>query len=78
LASLGPLATPLLSSSYGKMLLGVTGLLGLVVPLGLRVVWRRGGGKWLTVATCLLILIGGFEMRYSVLMAAQHLLVAGR
>jgi formate-dependent nitrite reductase membrane component NrfD len=76
LASLGPLAMPLLRSAYGQMLLGVTGLLGLVVPLGLRLVWR--GGKWLTAVTCLLVLLGGFEMRYSMLMAAQHILVAGR
>jgi hypothetical protein len=28
--------------------------------------------------SCLLVLIGGFEMRYSILMVAQHLGVAGR
>ena len=78
LTSLGTLATPLLSSSYGKMLLVVTGLLGLVVPLVLRLLWRGVGGKWVTVVTSLLVLIGGFEMRYSVLMAAQHLMVPGR
>jgi formate-dependent nitrite reductase membrane component NrfD len=77
LAALGPLATPLLGSSYGQMLLVVTGLLGLVIPLGLRLV-LRSGGKWLTVVTCLLVLLGGFEMRYSMLMAAQHIIVAGR
>lgn len=78
LASLGTLATPLLSSSYGKMLLVVTGLVGLLIPLGLRMVLRGAGGKWVTVVTSLLILIGGFEMRYSMLMAAQHVVVAGR
>jgi protein NrfD len=78
LASLGTLATPLLSSSYGKMLLVLTGLVGLVIPLGLRLLLRGAGGKWLTVVTSLLVLIGGFEMRYSILMAAQHILVAGR
>jgi formate-dependent nitrite reductase membrane component NrfD len=78
LISLGTMATPLLSSPYGKMLLVVTGLLGLVLPLVLRLLWRGGGGKWVTVVTSLLVLIGGFEMRYSVLMAAQHIMVAGR
>jgi protein NrfD len=78
LASLGPLAAPLLHSTYGTMLLLVTGLLGLILPLGLRLMLRGGAGKWLTVVTCLLVLLGGFEMRYSILMAAQHLVVAGR
>ena len=78
LVSLGTLATPLLSSVYGTMLLAVTGLLGLVIPLGLRLMLRGGAGKWLTVVTCLLVLIGGFEMRYSILMAAQHIVVVGR
>jgi hypothetical protein len=54
----------------------VTGLLGLVLPLGLRLV--RGAGTWATVLSCLLVLIGGFEMRYSILMVAQYLGVAGR
>jgi formate-dependent nitrite reductase membrane component NrfD len=78
LASLGTLVTPLLSSSYGKMLLVVTGLIGLLIPLGLRRLLRGTGGKWVTVVTSLLVLIGGFEMRYSMLMAAQHIVVAGR
>jgi len=30
------------------------------------------------VLSCLLVLLGGFEMRYSILMVAQHLVVAGR
>ena len=69
--SLGALATPLLQSSYGMMLVGVTGLLGLVIPLVLRL--AHGWGKWVTALACVLVLIGGFEMRYSILMAAQHL-----
>lgn len=74
--SLGGLTTPLLQSSYGKMLLVVTGLLGLVLPLVLHL--AHSWGKWVTALLCLLVLIGGFEMRYSLLMAAQHLVVAGR
>lgn len=74
--SLGALATPLLQSSYGMMLVLVTGLLGLVLPLLLRL--ARGTSKWATVLSCLLVLLGGFEMRYSLLMVAQHLVVAGR
>jgi hypothetical protein len=38
LSSLGALVTPLLQSSYGSMLMGVTGLLGLVLPLVIRLV----------------------------------------
>jgi len=74
--SLGGLAAPLLQSPYGKLLLVVTGLLGLVIPLVLHL--ARGWGKWTTALLCLLVLIGGFEMRYSLLMVAQHLVVAGR
>ena len=58
------------------MLIVVTGLLGLVLPLMLRLV--RGPSTWVTVLSCLLVLLGGFEMRYSILMVAQHLVVAGR
>jgi len=76
LLSLGALATPLLQSSHGMMLIVVTGLLGLVLPLMLRLV--RGPRTWVTVLSCLLVLLGGFEMRYSILMVAQHLVVAGR
>jgi formate-dependent nitrite reductase membrane component NrfD len=76
LVSLGGLATPLLQSSYGWLLIVVTGLLGLVLPLALRLV--RGASTWATALSCLLVLIGGFEMRYSILMVAQHLGVAGR
>jgi protein NrfD len=75
LLSLGALAMPLLQSFYGLMLVLVTGLLGLVLPLVLRL--ARDTSTWVTVLSCLLILLGGFEMRYSLLMAAQHLVVAG-
>src|SRR5262249_40826296 len=54
LSSLGALVTPLLQSSYGRMLMGVTGLLGLVLPLVLRLVHR--GGKWVTALSCVLVL----------------------
>ena len=76
LLSLGALATPFMQSSHGMMLIVVTGLLGLVLPLMLRLV--RGPSTWVTVLSCLLVLLGGFEMRYSILMVAQHLVVAGR
>ena len=76
LLSLGALATPFMQSSHGMMLIVVTGFLGLVLPLMLRLV--RGPSTWVTVLSCLLVLLGGFEMRYSILMVAQHLVVAGR
>src|SRR5207253_7427359 len=47
LLSLGALATPLLQSSHGMMLIVVTGLLALVLPLMLRLV--RGPSTWVTV-----------------------------
>jgi formate-dependent nitrite reductase membrane component NrfD len=77
LFSLGALTAPLLRSSYGIMLLVVSGLIGLVIPLVLRMTLRPAG-KWVAVVVCLLVLIGGFELRYSILMAAQHIVVAGR
>jgi formate-dependent nitrite reductase membrane component NrfD len=76
IVSLGALATPLLQSSYGRLLVEVTGLLGLVIPLLLRL--AHGWGKWVTVLSCVLVLLGGFEMRYSILMAAQYLVLAGQ
>jgi len=76
LVSLGGLAMPLLQSPYGRLLIVVTGLLGLVLPLILRLV--RGASTWAMTLSCLLVLIGGFEMRYSILMMAQHLGMTGR
>lgn len=76
LVSLGNLTTPLLRSPYGVMLVGITGVLGLLLPLGLRLVQRWG--HWVTVLGSLLVLVGGFEMRYSILMVAQHLDIVGR
>jgi formate-dependent nitrite reductase membrane component NrfD len=75
--SLGSLTAPFLRSSYGLMLLAVSGLIGLVLPLALRLALRPAG-KWVAVVAGLLVLIGGFELRYSMLMVAQHIVVAGR
>lgn len=75
-ASLGNLAAPLLRSPYGVMLIGVTGILGLLFPLGLRML--QGWGRWTTVLGSLLVLVGGFEMRHSIFMVAQYLDIVGR
>lgn len=75
LISLGTLALPLISSVYGLLLLIGTGLLGLLVPLLLRFVRGLGTAR-LTIAA-VLVLIGGFVLRYSVLMAGQHVALAG-
>lgn len=75
LISLGTLALPLISSVYGLLLLIGTGLLGLLVPLLLRFVRGLGSAR-LTIAA-VLVLIGGFVLRYSVLMAGQHVALAG-
>jgi formate-dependent nitrite reductase membrane component NrfD len=74
--SLGALSTPLLQSAYGRLLLLVSGGLGLILPLLLRLLSRTN--RLVLALACLLVLLGGFEMRYSVLMLAQHLSVAGR
>jgi formate-dependent nitrite reductase membrane component NrfD len=77
LISFGGLATQLIASSVGVMMLLVSGLLGLVIPLALRIAPQLLG-RWSSVAANILVLIGGFSMRYEVLAAAEHLDIAGR
>jgi len=77
LISLGALAWPLIGSPYGLMLLIGTGLIGLLVPLVLRFVPRLLGNRTMLVSAAL-VLIGGFILRYSVLMVGQHVVLAGR
>lgn len=75
LISLGALALPLIRSSYGLLLLLGTGGIGLLLPLLLR--FAPGlGSRRMTIAA-VLVLIGGFVLRYSVLMAGQHVALAG-
>ncbi len=77
LISLGGLAGQILSSSYGILLLIGTVLIGLIVPLALRFRPRLLGNRGPIVAAAL-VLVGGFVLRYSILMAGQHVVVPGR
>jgi protein NrfD len=77
LFSLGALAWPLIASPYGLLFLIVTVGLGLVVPLVLRFIPNLRSNRVAAIAS-VLILIGGFTLRYSVLMAGQYVQIAGR
>lgn len=76
LVSLGGLAWPFVTSAYGVLLLIVTGLIGVIVPLILRFMPRLGYRRM--VVASLLALIGGFVLRYALLMAGQYVAVAAR
>jgi formate-dependent nitrite reductase membrane component NrfD len=77
IASLGSLALAFITSIYGILLLVGTLLVGVLIPL--LMLWRPslpGSGKLYAVAA--LVLIGGFVLRYAVVMAGQYVAVAGR
>jgi formate-dependent nitrite reductase membrane component NrfD len=76
-ASLGGLALAFVTSVYGILLLAGTLFVGVLIPLLL--LWRPslpGSGRVYIAAT--LVLLGGFVMRYAIVMAGQHVGVAGR
>jgi formate-dependent nitrite reductase membrane component NrfD len=75
--SLGALAGPLLFSVYGLAIVAGTGLLGLVLPLGLHV-WPRFHGSTTPIVAAVLALVGGFALRWAIVMAAQGVAVYGR
>lgn len=77
LISLGALALPFITSLYGIAMLIGTVVLGLLVPLALRFRPHLLGNRSALVAA-VLVLIGGFIMRYSMLMVGQDVLIAGR
>jgi formate-dependent nitrite reductase membrane component NrfD len=75
-ASLGGLAMAFLTSIYGILLLVGTLLAGVLIPLLLH--WRpRLLGSSGTLAAAVLALVGGFILRYAIVMAGQHVSVAG-
>lgn len=76
LASLGALLPALLASSYGILLLLGTLLAGILIPLVLS--WRPLFGARTTVVAAALVLVGGFILRYAVVMSGQELAIAGR
>ncbi|MBI3780614.1 MAG: polysulfide reductase NrfD [candidate division NC10 bacterium] len=72
---LGPSANPIIKGSFALPFWGGLVVLGLVVPLGLSFV-KPGDGKERTAGgtmaiASVLILIGGFLLRYVVIMAGQ-------
>jgi protein NrfD len=74
--SLGGLAMAFLTSIYGVLLLVGTLFVGVLIPLLLR--WRpRLLGSSGTLAAAALALIGGFILRYAIVMAGQYAIVAG-
>ncbi|HEY0603870.1 MAG TPA: NrfD/PsrC family molybdoenzyme membrane anchor subunit [Herpetosiphonaceae bacterium] len=77
LISLGTLALPLIGSPFGLLLLIGTGLFGLILPLVLRFLPRMRAGHNIVIPAAL-VLIGGFILRYSILMAGQDIMIAGR
>jgi formate-dependent nitrite reductase membrane component NrfD len=66
LALLGSAATPLISGHLAPLFWGGLVLLGLVVPLGLDLLGGRGVPA---VVPAVLVLIGGFILRYVIVMA---------
>ncbi|MEO6062365.1 MAG: NrfD/PsrC family molybdoenzyme membrane anchor subunit [Thermoflexales bacterium] len=74
LVVLGAAAAPLLRGINGVLLLGVTLLLGLLVPLGLQFRASFQGGKTsrnITMLSAGLILLGGFVIRMVIVLAPQ-------
>lgn len=75
--SLGGLALAFVTSFYGILLLVGTLLVGVLIPLFMLGRSRTAGsGRTLIVAA--LVLVGGFILRYAVVMAGQQVEVAGR
>jgi formate-dependent nitrite reductase membrane component NrfD len=75
--SLGGLALAFLASPYGILLLVGTLFAGVLIPLLLH--WRpRLLGRSNTVVAAALALIGGFILRYAIVMAGQHASVASQ
>lgn len=77
LISLGGLAPVLLASPYGLLLIGGTLVLGVLLPLLLS--WRPQllGTRGMALSA-VLALVGGFVLRYTIVMAGQYVAVAGR
>lgn len=75
LVSVGPFLPALVRVWPGQVLIVGTLILGLLVPLGLHLASRaRFGG---ILAASVLVLVGGFLMRYALLMAPPELLSRG-
>jgi len=75
--SLGSLAPAFIGSVYGMLLIAGTLAAGVIVPLVIS--WRTHPlGASSTLIAAVLVLIGGFILRYAIVMTGQHVPVAGR
>jgi len=74
--SLGGLAPVFLFSGYGVLLLNGTLLGGVLIPLFLQWRPRLLGSNGILLAA-VLVLVGGFILRYAIVMAGQYVSVAG-
>jgi protein NrfD len=74
--SLGGLAPAFLFSGYGILLLIGTLLGGVLIPLFLQWRPRLLGSNGILLAA-VLVLVGGFILRYAIVMAGQYVSVAG-
>lgn len=70
--SLGSLAFTLLRNPYGLVLVLGTGVIGLLLPLLMRLRPRALGNRNV-VTTALLVLVGGFLLRFGLLKAGQSM-----
>lgn len=75
--SLGSLAGPLLFSIYGLAIVVGTVILGLLYPMLLHR-WPRLMGRASPVVAAVFALVGGFALRWAIVMAAQGVVVYGR
>lgn len=74
--SLGSLAVPLLASPYGLLMVFGTGLLGIILPV-ILIARPTLLGRNSHIAAAVLVLIGGFILRYAMVFAGERLAVAG-
>jgi formate-dependent nitrite reductase membrane component NrfD len=75
--SLGALGPVLLASRYGVLLLIGTLLVGVLIPLALN--WRpRMLGARTPLVMAALVIVGGFILRYAIIMAGETLQIAAR
>ncbi|WP_026370640.1 NrfD/PsrC family molybdoenzyme membrane anchor subunit [Kallotenue papyrolyticum] len=73
---LGNLLLPLLATRYGLVLVIGTLLLGLLIPLALQLV--PGVRRGTALLSAVLVLIGGFALRYALIYVGQEIVIAGR
>src|SRR5262249_26059513 len=72
--NLGALLRPIWETPHGKVLIAGTLLLAIVLPLGLHLFSTLMGGRQVELAAVLCALLGGFVLRYSLLMTPPELL----